>query len=104
MARRLEAPPGLSHYPQCRRVAGMFEASLANPTTPSLVAEKIREIIESGTWQLRHPVGPDAEPFLRWRESMTDEEWITWGALDDDAWYDRVQNDFGLDARPKKHA
>src|SRR5271167_2115973 len=57
MARRLEAPPGLSHYPQCRRVAGMFEASLANPTTPSLVAEKIREIIESRTWQLRHPVG-----------------------------------------------
>ena len=104
MARRLEAPPGLSHYPQCRRVAGMFEASLTNPTTPSLVAEKIREIIESGTWQLRHPVGPDAEPFLRWRESMTDEEWITWGALDDDAWYDRVQKDFGLDARPKKHA
>jgi NAD(P)-dependent dehydrogenase (short-subunit alcohol dehydrogenase family) len=104
MARRLEAPPGLSHYPQCARVAGMFEASLANPTTPSLVAEKIREIIESGTWQLRHPVGPDAELFLRWRESMTDEEWISWGALDDDAWYDRVQKDFGLDARPKKHA
>jgi len=103
MARRLEAPPGLSHYPQCRRVAGMFEASLANPRPPSLVAEKIREIIESGTWQLRHPVGPDAEPFLGWRESMTDEDWIKWGALEDDAWYDRVQKDFGLDARPKKH-
>jgi NAD(P)-dependent dehydrogenase (short-subunit alcohol dehydrogenase family) len=102
MARRLEAPPGNSHYPQSRRVAGMFEASLANPRPPSLVAEKIREIIESGSWQLRHPVGPDAEPFLGWRKSMTDEEWINWGALNDDAWYDRVQKDFGLDAHPKK--
>jgi hypothetical protein len=32
---------------------------------------------------------------------MTDEEWVSWGALTDDAWYERVQADFGLDARPK---
>ena len=102
MARRIEAPPGESRYPQGRRFAGMFEASLANPSPPSLVAEKIREIIESGTWKLRHPVGPDAQAFLDWRSSMTDEEWVNWGALDDDAWYERVQNDFGLDARPKE--
>lgn len=101
MARRIAAPPGESHYPQGRRFAGLFKASLEKPTPPSLVAETIREIIENGTWQLRHPAGPDAIPFLGWRASMTDEEWITWGALDDEAWYDRVQNDFGLDARQK---
>jgi NAD(P)-dependent dehydrogenase (short-subunit alcohol dehydrogenase family) len=102
MARRIEVPPGDSRYPQCRRFAGMFEASLTNPTPPSVVAEKIREIVESGTWQFRHPVGPDAQPFLAWRSSLTDEEWADWGALDDPAWYERVQNDFGLDARPKE--
>lgn len=102
MARRIEEPPVESLYPQCRRFAGMFEASLANPVPPSLVAAKIREIIETGTWQLRHPAGPDAQPFLAWRASMNDEEWVNWGALDDDAWYERVQNDFGLDARPKE--
>jgi hypothetical protein len=32
--------------------------------------------IESGTWQLRHPSGPDAAPFVAWRASMTDEQWI----------------------------
>jgi hypothetical protein len=32
---------------------------------------------------------------------MTDEQWVEWGALDDDAWYERVRADFGLDARPK---
>ena len=47
------------------------------------------EIVESGTWRLRHPVGPDAEGFLGWREAMGDEEWVDWGALEDDAWYDR---------------
>jgi NAD(P)-dependent dehydrogenase (short-subunit alcohol dehydrogenase family) len=102
MARRAAADPVKSRYPQLRRFAAMFEASLANPTPPSLVAEKIREIIESGTWQLRHPVGPDAQAFLTWRESMTDEEWVNWGALDDDAWYERFRRDFGMDARPKR--
>ena len=71
-------------------------------TPPSLVAEKIRVIIESGTSQLRHPVGPDAQPFLSWRQSMADEEWVNWGAMDDEAWYERFQKDFGVDARPKK--
>jgi hypothetical protein len=80
----------------------MFAASLANPTSPAVVADKIRDIIESGTWQLRHPVGPDAEPFLAWRTSMSNEAWVDWGAADDEAWYERVQTDFGLDARPKK--
>jgi hypothetical protein len=77
----------------------MFVASLATPTTPDVVAKKIREIIESDTWQLRHPVGPDAKGFLQWRASMNDEEWVNWGALEDNAWYERVQKDFGFDAR-----
>jgi NAD(P)-dependent dehydrogenase (short-subunit alcohol dehydrogenase family) len=104
MARRIEEPRGESLYPQGRRVAGMFAASLTAPTSPSVVAEKIREILESSTWRLRHPVGPDAEPFLRWRAAMTDEEFVNWGALDDEAWYQRVQQEFGLDSRPKGHA
>lgn len=99
MARRIETPQGGSPYRQVGRIAGLFQASLRNPTPPTEVAEKIREIIESGSWQLRHPVGPDAEPFLAWRASMTDEQWVEWGALEDEAWYERVQNDFGLDAR-----
>jgi NAD(P)-dependent dehydrogenase (short-subunit alcohol dehydrogenase family) len=100
MARRIETPHNPSPYPQLRRFAALFTASLKNPAPPSLVGEKMVEIVESGTWQLRHPVGPDAAPFLSWRKAMNDEEWVDWGALDDDAWYDRVQADFGMDARP----
>src|SRR5579863_5175856 len=102
MSRRLEEPQDASPYPQKRRFGHLFAAALKNPAPPSLVADKIREIIESGTWRLRHPVGPDAQPFLDWRSSMTDEEWVALNGADDDTWYRRMEHDFGLAIRPKK--
>lgn len=100
MARRIERAQIPSPYPQQRRFGAMFAASLKNSVPPSVVGQKVLEIVDSGTWQLRHPVGPDAVPFLQWRKAMSDEEWVAWGALDDDHWYDRVKADFGMDARP----
>jgi NAD(P)-dependent dehydrogenase (short-subunit alcohol dehydrogenase family) len=100
MARSIGAPAAESLYAQERRFSHLFSAVLKNPAQPSLVADKIREIIESGTWKLRHPVGPDAEPFLAWRNSMTDEEWVSLSAADDDAWYEKMERDFGMAIRP----
>lgn len=100
MARRLEEPSHESPYAQQKRFAHLFAASLKQPGQPSIVAEKVREIIDSGTWQLRHPVGPDALPLLGWRKSMTDEEWVDLNAADDDTWYTRVERDFGMAIRP----
>jgi NAD(P)-dependent dehydrogenase (short-subunit alcohol dehydrogenase family) len=94
---------GNSIYPHSKRFAGLFAASLKNPTHPSMVANRILDIADSQTWQLRHPVGPDAEPFLEWRASMTDEEWVNWNAANDKDWYEAVENTFGLDARQKEH-
>lgn len=102
MSRHIEDVPTDAAYPQVRRFGHMFEAALEKPTPPTIVAEKIREIIESGTQKLRHPVGPDAEAFLAWRASLNDEDWVEWGALPDEAWYERVATDFGLDARSKR--
>jgi len=99
MARHVGVAQPVSAYPQQRRTAALFNAALKNPVQPSVVAEKIVEIAESNTWQLRHLVGPDAAPFVGWRQSMSDEQWIDLGALDDNAWYDRVKADFGIDAR-----
>lgn len=90
-----------SLYPQSFRFGGMFSASLERPTPPTLVADTILEVAESGTWKLRHPVGPDAQPFLEWRASMTDEQWVDWNAASDEEWYKAVQESFGLDARAK---
>jgi len=99
MARQISTAGGPSFYPHQRRMAALFTAALKTPTPPTLVADKIVEIAIGGTWQLRHLVGPDAAPFLGWRQAMSDETWIDFGALSDDAWYDRVKTDFGMDAR-----
>jgi len=101
MARGLEELPDGSPYIQKRRFAHLFAAALKNPAPSSLVGQKVLEIIESGTWQLRHPVGPDAVPFLKWRDSMSDEEWVALHAADDETWYRRMEHDFGLAIRPK---
>jgi NAD(P)-dependent dehydrogenase (short-subunit alcohol dehydrogenase family) len=101
MARGVAEQVNASAYPHLRRMAGLFTASLQRPVSPLLVGQKILEIIESDAWKLRHPVGPDAEPFLQWRASMNDEQWVDWGAADDLTWYQGVERDFGLNARPE---
>lgn len=101
MARRVGDPAADSPYRQRARFTSLFTASLKNPVPPSLVGQRILEIVESGTWQLRHPVGPDAAPFLQWRNQMTDEEWVDLNSSDDETWYRSLERDFGLDARPK---
>jgi NAD(P)-dependent dehydrogenase (short-subunit alcohol dehydrogenase family) len=101
MARRIGVPASASPYRQRERFAALFTAALKNPAPPSIVAAKILEIAESDTWQLRHPVGPNAAPFLQWRSGMTDEAWVDLNAGDDETWYRGLQRDFGLDPRPR---
>jgi len=101
MAKDIQHALPNSLYPQSFRFGGMFRASLEHPTSPTLVADTILDVAESGTWKLRHPVGPDAQPFLDWRASMTDEQWVDWNAVSDEEWYKAVEESFGLDARAK---
>jgi NAD(P)-dependent dehydrogenase (short-subunit alcohol dehydrogenase family) len=88
-----------SIYPHSKRQAGLFAAALKTPTPPTLVADKILEVAENNNWKLRHPIGPDAEPFIAWRATMSDEQWVDWNAASDDDWYSSVERDFGLNAR-----
>jgi hypothetical protein len=63
-----------------------------------VVADKIVEIVQGKTWKLRHPVGPDAEPFLQYRAAMTDEQWVDLQSVEsDEEWLATVKRDFGLD-------
>jgi len=95
-----ETPPE-SHYPHEARLRALNAASLRHPVSPLVVGEANRQIIESDSWQLRYPVGPDAAPFLAWRAAMSDEEWVTWNSpLNDEAWYSQFEHEFGQDARP----
>jgi NAD(P)-dependent dehydrogenase (short-subunit alcohol dehydrogenase family) len=101
MAQRIAGPANGSLYVQRARMATVFTNALQDPTSPSVVAQKILEIAESGTWHLRHPVGPSAVPFLQWRSGMTDEQWVDLHSSDDETYFTRVQNDSAPHNRPK---
>jgi NAD(P)-dependent dehydrogenase (short-subunit alcohol dehydrogenase family) len=90
MARRITDPACESPYGQAARFSALFTNSLKTPVPPSVVAEKILEVATSNSWQLRHPVGPDAVPFLEWRRAMTDEEWVETNAGDDASFFARL--------------
>lgn len=101
MARRIGDPAADSLYPHRARFSSLFQASLKNQVPPSLVGQKILEIVESGTWQLRHPVGPNALPLLKWRGQMADEEWVDLNAGDDESFFRRMTRDLNPDTQPK---
>ena len=46
-------------------MAGLFASSLQQPTPPAAVAEKILDVVQSGTWKFRHTSGPDADGYLQ---------------------------------------
>jgi NAD(P)-dependent dehydrogenase (short-subunit alcohol dehydrogenase family) len=89
--------PADSPYPHSRRQRALFAASLAQPTSPYVVGEKICQIVDSDSWQLRYPVGPDAEPLLKWRASKTDEEIVQLGGASDEEYKMIAKREFGLD-------
>jgi NAD(P)-dependent dehydrogenase (short-subunit alcohol dehydrogenase family) len=79
MAHRVTKPPQ-SIYPHGQQMAALFASALQHPPKPDVVAQKILNLIESGTPKLRHPAGPDAEGYIQMRAATSDEEWISRGA------------------------
>lgn len=101
MAQGLGERESTSTYPHQRRLGHYFAAALSVPTQPKIVADKIREIIEGDSWQFRYPTGPDAQPTLAMRASISDEDYITINSLDDDAWYAAMERRLGRPIRPQ---
>jgi NAD(P)-dependent dehydrogenase (short-subunit alcohol dehydrogenase family) len=89
-----------SIYPHGRRTTAFFK-NPAKPEAPvNLVGEMLRYVIEGDDARLRYPVGPDALPFLGWRTSLSDEDWVGMNALEHDAdYFARVFMDTGVDLR-----
>jgi NAD(P)-dependent dehydrogenase (short-subunit alcohol dehydrogenase family) len=86
-------------YPAPRRLRALFDASLEQPVPASVIGDEIRDIVASDGWQLRHPGGPAAAGIMAWRASLTDEQYVAFGALDDDAWCEFVEKNMGLNVR-----
>ena len=84
---------GKSHlsvnYPRVQRVSAFYGASLKRKIQPEVVADAINDIIIGKSKKFRNLAGSDALPLIRYRTSLTDEEWIASVNTDDDTW---VQN------------
>jgi len=75
-----------ANYPRAKRVSAFYGASLKRQIQPGVVAEAINDIIIGKSKKFRNLAGPDALPLIRYRTSITDEEWITSVNTDDDTW------------------
>lgn len=96
-----KAAPNDSPYPQARRLLAVYEAtkSQQSRTSPYVVGEQIRDIIDGNGWRLRYAVGPDAERFLRYRASKSDEEMVSMAGASDADYIALMKQEFGLDVR-----
>ena len=95
---KIRAVPKNTLYPQERRMNAIYEALVKMGQPPSMVADRIVDIVRSGTWQLRHPVGADAEGFFKYRASISDEHWIDLHAIaTDEEFRETAKREFGLE-------
>ncbi len=89
-----------TNYPKIRRFRALILALLNNHVPPVVVAEVIRHVIENNPSQLRFTAGPDAEPLISYRGSLSDEDWIDSATLDQQSWATGMKEGFQLDVMP----
>ncbi|MEM9622902.1 MAG: SDR family oxidoreductase [Pseudomonadota bacterium] len=75
------------YQPIMRRNGKIFAAGFKRAVPPERVADTILEAITSETYQLRWPVGPDAEGFMAARQQLDTERWVAMGGDLSDAEY-----------------
>jgi NAD(P)-dependent dehydrogenase (short-subunit alcohol dehydrogenase family) len=87
---------------QYRRMFRFYVAGLSQPgTDPFGVAEVVHEAFTTTTPRLRYVCSWGAAESIEGRARMSDADWVGLGAIaDDDEYYERFQELFGLDIGP----
>src|SRR5215216_595335 len=98
-AKSVDAPDRTGAYgDHYRRMFQMYATGIAHATDPFEVAEVIHHAVTTDNPQLRYHVSWGGEELIGGRKRITDTEWVSLGAApDDDAYYTRFQQIFGLD-------
>lgn len=96
---KADAVPAYTVYPTHARLKAYLAASVANHVPASAVAEMIQAVASGSQTTFRNPVGADAAPLLGWRTSLSDEDWVAVGALDEETWIAGMAQ-MGMDVRP----
>jgi NAD(P)-dependent dehydrogenase (short-subunit alcohol dehydrogenase family) len=84
-----------------QRMFQMYAAGIPVATDPFEVADVVHHAVTTDQPRLRYVTSWGADELIRGRERMTDADWVALGAApDDDAYYERFEQLFGLDIRP----
>jgi hypothetical protein len=83
--------------PAGARLAALFAAFLKHPTSPYVIGDQIRQVVESNSWQLRYAAGPHSPRIFKWRAQTTDEEWVSLFGGSDENFAAAVQRGLGLE-------
>lgn len=99
MAKNTDAPHETGAYEAAyRRLFAFYAAGLQNPGQPSEVSEAIYEAATSESPKLRYTCGWGGPELTERRPTISDEDWVALGAIEDDADYvARFGELFGLD-------
>ena len=102
-AKNVDTPGDMSDYePQYRRMMQMYAAGIPNATDPFEVAGVIHEAVTTDSPRLRYRTSWGGEELVGGRTQISDEDWVAIGAVeadDDEGYYERFQQAFGLDIR-----
>jgi NAD(P)-dependent dehydrogenase (short-subunit alcohol dehydrogenase family) len=98
-AKSPDAPSRTGAYPDhYRRLLQFYTAGLMAATDPFEVARFIHHAITTDDPELRYQVSWGAREIVEGRERMSDRDWVSLGmASDDEEYYDRFRDLFGLD-------
>jgi len=86
------------YQPIMRRNGKVFSAGFKRAVPPQLVAEAILTAVTTDDYQLRWPVGPDAEGFMAARHKVPSEDWVRMGdELSDEEYNAKFAEYFGVE-------
>ena len=99
-AKNIDSPNATGAYDaHYRRMFQFYAAGIANASPADDVARVIEHAISTDSPVLRYACSWGGESIIAGRETMTDEDWVALGALDDEAYFSRFQELFGIDLR-----
>jgi NAD(P)-dependent dehydrogenase (short-subunit alcohol dehydrogenase family) len=101
-AKSVDAPNASGAYDApYRRMLQMYATGIAEATDPFEVAEVIHHAVTTDRPKLRYRTSWGGDALIGGRERMSDADWLALGAAsDDDQYYARFGELFGLDIRP----
>ena len=86
------------YQPLMRRNGKVFAAGFKRAVQADIVAATILEAITTDHFQMRWPVGADAEGLMSARHVVPSEEWVSMGAdLSDEQYNEKFKTYFGID-------